>query len=190
MNANDDLAAALAGDEPDYDEAPYAPLDLEQASDWLTQIQQVRAKRQEYLDAHTAIVARLTKRLNDVLEPMARNEAWYVEALEIFHRTALTLDPKATKIQTPAGDLTSNAGQKKWVYEDEAALLEWAMANVTDAINLLPAPDPSLKKVELKKALNEHATFSDGVVVWEDGTLVPGVKVLPAERSFDVKPAE
>lgn len=190
MNPNDELAAALGGDEPDFTEEPYAPLDLDQATQWLTQLAEARSKRAEYEAALAAATLRLQERARKAFDGFDRAETWLTQALEIFHQTALTLDPKATKIETPAGDLTSNAGQQRWVYEDEAALLKWALVNANAAVNFPVAPEPTLKKNDLKKILKETATFSDGVVVAEDGTLVPGVKVLPARRTFEPKPAE
>jgi len=170
---------ALAGSEATQGEVP---LDLDQATQWVAQVKAIRGRKAEYQAAHAAAVSRLNAKLNEVCFNLDTQEEWMTDALEMYHRTVLANDAERITIQTPAGTLKSNKGQPKWVYEDEAAFEEWAFANIPTVVT--PHPD-TINKTKVKAALKD-ATFSDGVVVLKDGTAVPGLKVLPAERGFSI----
>jgi len=184
-NPTDDFEDALAGDEPDFEQKPTAPLDLDQATQWVAKVARARRLREEYQAAHAAAVARLNARLSERMSALDQQEEWYGEALAMFHRTALANDPEALTIPTPAGTLKSRKGQKQWTYGDEEALLAWAVENADDAVDYPPTPAPKVNKTRLKKALKD-AKVSDGVVMTDDGVAVPGVTVADAVRKFTI----
>ena len=185
-NPADEFESAIAGDAPDTDGEPTAPLDLDQATQWVAQVDRIRRLREEYQQAHAAAVARLNARLNARVSALAEQEEWYAEALEMFHRTVLASDSEALTIPTPAGTLKSRKGQPTFSYTDDEALLAWAMENANDAVDFPPTPDPRLNKTKFKKAVKE-AKVSDGVIITDDGEAVPGVTVADPERKFTIE---
>jgi hypothetical protein len=193
MNPTDDLSDALAGDEPDFDTEPSAPLDLDQVTQWVEQVARVRRLLDEYRQAHAAAVQRLNDRLNQRVEDLTKKEKWYEEALEVYHKVTIQNDPKALTIETPAGTLKSRMGQVEWEFFDEAAFTAWALENLPEVIaEPPPPPAPKPAKKEVKKALKDEAAkalkvagTSDAVLAC-DGAPVPGLRVLPAKRKYDV----
>jgi len=185
-NAHEDFEDALTGEEPDFAEEPSAPLDLDQATQWVAKVARARRLREEYVAAHTAAAARLNARLNERLSALDQQEEWYTEALVMYHRTVLATDTEALTIPTPAGTLKSRMGQPSWSYEDDDALLAWAVEHANDVVDFPPPPEPRVNKARLKKALKE-SKVSDGVVVTPEGEAVPGVKVTDAKRKFTVE---
>jgi hypothetical protein len=120
-------------------------------------------------------------------------EGWFSEALEMYHRTVLSLDPEAKTIPTPAGTLKSTATQPEWQFYDEEAFTTWALENLPEVIaEPPPPPAPKVVKTKVKAALKEDATdalklagTSDAVLTF-DGAVVPGLRVLPAGRNYKV----
>jgi hypothetical protein len=193
----DDIASdfedALAGDQPDFESKPTAPLDLDQATQWVAQVARARRLREEYEEAHRSAVARLNARLSVRVEALNQQEEWYAEALEMFHRTAIAVDETALTIPTPAGTLKSTKTQPTWEFYDEEAFTAWAVENLPAVIaEPPPPPAPKVVKAEVKKALKDEATevlkvagTSDAVLT-HDGAPVPGLRVLPAGRNYKV----
>jgi hypothetical protein len=188
-----DFEDALAPDEPDFTETPSAPLDLDQATQWVAKVARARRLREEYVAAHSAAVARLNARLNERVSALAAQEEWYGEALAMFHKTAIAVDPEALTIPTPAGTLKSTKTQPTWEFYDEAAFTAWAEENIPQVMaEPPPPPAPKVKKAEVKKALKADAEkalkvagTSDAVLMHDEAT-VPGLRVLPAGRNFKV----
>jgi hypothetical protein len=188
-----DFEDALAPDEPDFTEKPSAPLDLDQATQWVAKVARARRLREEYVAAHQAAVARLNARLNERVEALAQQEEWYGEALAMFHKTAIAVDPEALTIPTPAGTLKSTKTQPKWEFFDEAAFTAWALENAPEVIaEPPPPPAPKVVKTEVKKALKADAekalkvAGTSDAVLTHDGAPVPGLRVLPAGRNFKI----
>lgn len=184
-NPADDFEDALAGETPDFESEPAGALDLDQATQWVAQVRRIREKRDEYQAAHAAAVARLNARLAERMEALGQQEEWFTEALTIYHRTVLANDPEAKTIPTPAGTLKARKGQPGYSYEDEEALLAWAMENASDVVDVPPPPDPRVNKNRLKKVI-KAGKVSDGVIIMPDGEPVPGVKVTDAEVDYKV----
>lgn len=193
MNPEQDFADALEGDGPDFDAEPSAPLDMDQATQWVASLARVRRLREEYEAAHAAAINRLSARLFERMIALDTQEGWFSEALEMYHRTVLSLDPEAKTIPTPAGTLKSTATQPEWQFYDEEAFTVWALENLPEVI-ADPPPPPALKvaKAKVKAALKEDAAealkvagTSDAVLTY-DGAEVPGLRVLPAGRNYKV----
>ena len=188
-----DFEDALAGDQPDFESKPTAPLDLDQATQWVAQVARARRLRDEYEEAHRAAVARLNARLDERVEALNQQEEWYAEALEMFHRTAIAVDDKALTIPTPAGTLKSTKTQPVWEFYDEAAFTAWALENLPEVIAPLPEPpEPKVAKNAVKKALKDDAEAviklagtSDAVLTHEEAP-VPGLRVLPPGRNYKI----
>jgi len=169
---------ALAGDDAKQGEVP---LDLDQATQWVAQVKDIRDRKAEYQAAHTAATKRLNAKLAEVCSSLDTQEEWMTDALEMYHRTVLANDDTRVTIQTPAGVLKSNAGQNKWVYDDQT-FEAWAMENIPSAVT--PHPD-TINKTKAKSALKD-ATISDGVVITKDGVKVPGITITKPERTFKI----
>jgi hypothetical protein len=192
MDITQDFEDALAGDEPTFDEV-HAPLDLDQATQWVAQVARARRLREEYQEAHRAAVARLNARLAERITALTQQEEWYEEALVMYHRTLLATDPEAKTVPTPAGTLKSTATQPTWEFYDEDAFTAWAVENLPSVIaEPPPLPAPKVVKAEVKKALKDEAAevlkvagTSDAVLT-HDGAPVPGLRVLPAGRNYKV----
>jgi hypothetical protein len=194
MNPEQDFADALGGDEVDFDAKPQAPLDLDQVTQWVAQLARVRHLRDEYDTAYAAAVARLSARHAERKAALDTQEAWFAEALEMYHRTVLAADPQAKTIHTPAGVLKSTATQPSWEFYDEAAFAEWAMENLPQVFSEpLPPPAPKVVKNEVKKALKDEAdealkvAGTSDAVLTHDGVPVPGLRVKPAGRNYKVE---
>jgi len=190
MSIEDEFEEALAGEGPDFEADPASAatgLDLDQVTQWVAQVDQVRRKRAEYQAAHQAAVQRLNGRLQERLSALDAQEEWLEEALTVYHKTVIANDPRALTIHTPAGTLKSTKGQPKYDYADEAALVAWALENAPEIVDVPPAPEPRVPKNNLKKLLKEQgAKISDGTLVLDDGTAVPGVKAEKARRNYNV----
>lgn len=193
MTITDEFDEALAGEAPDFDAEPTPALDLDQATQWVAQVARVRRLRDEYLAAHAAATARLNARLNERLAALNEQEAWFEEALAMYHRVLLANDPEAKTVPTPAGTLKSTATQPTWEFYDEEAFTAWAVENMPQVIaEPPPPPAPKVVKTEVKKVLKAEAAealkmagTSDAVLT-HDGAAVPGLRVLPAGRNYKV----
>lgn len=148
----------------------------------MAQVKAIRARLTEYEEAHVAARNRLNAKMEEIRSNLETQEEWILDALEMYHRTVLANDDTRVTIPTPAGTLKSNAGRNKWVYEDDAAFQAWVMTNVPSAV---VAHEETIDKNKAKAGLKD-ATISDGVLVLKDGTTVPGVKIVPPERTFSV----
>lgn len=187
MSFEEELQAALIGDEPDFRGTPSADtlaLDSDQATRWMAQLDSIRCKRTEITAARDAAVARLDKLTNARKATLAEQEAWIEEALAIFHQVMLANDPEgAMTIVLPTGVLKSGTwGGDVWTYEDEDKFEAWVMDRLPGAVDY---PAPKVQKGVAKKLIQEGTLrISDDVVVLTDGSTVPGLKVTKRERSF------
>lgn len=188
-----DFEDALGGETPDFEAKPEPALDLDQATQWVAELARIRRVRAEYEQAYTAAVARLSERRSQRLASLNEQEAWYAEALELYHRVVLANDKKAITIPTPAGTLTSRMGQPKWEFYDEDAFTAWALNNLPEVI-ADPPPPPAVRpaKNKVKKVLKDEAAkvlavegTSDAVLTYNDAP-VPGLRVLKAKRNYEV----
>jgi len=181
-----ELEAALIGPEPDMSIPAHEqeiPLDADQATRWLAQLDSVRRKRHEVTVAFGAAV----KRMKDVVDARVGNldeqEAWLEEALAVYHEIMLAEDPEGAKtITLPTGTLKSGTwGGDVWTWTEEA-FEPWAMENLPGAVEY---PPPKVSKTTAKKLIKEATVrVSDGVVQLADGTTVPGLTVAERARQY------
>jgi len=186
---------AISGNrEPEGSPEENGPEDFDEVTQMVAELAYNRARRAEVEDAFQKALSRLNASYEEAVSGFDQKIEWYEEALELFHRTAFAIDPKKISIPTPAGTLKSNAGQKKWIYDDEEAFRKWAEDNMPLVFEEpKPAPAPAIKRNEVKKVLADAADAalkvagtSDAVLTYK-GMTVPGLHVEPAGRTFKVE---
>ena len=156
----------------------------DQATQWLAELALVRRKKKEVADAHAALLARVKATVDARNVTLTDHENLLEEVLTVYHEMRLVEDPDGCKtIVLPTGTLSSRMGTRTWVYQNEDDFEAWAVENVPAAVTY---PEPKVSKAEVKKVVKD-AKISDGRIMLADGTTVPGVLVLDAERSFKVK---
>lgn len=173
----DDLTAALAGDEPDYDTDPAPPEDADHANRMLRRLARVRREMAD-LDALVAAERERLDAWHDARRAILLNrERWIADGLEMWHRAILAMDPKRKSINLPCGTLKLRARQDEYVFTDEAAFIAWAEGH---------QPDLLRTKVEVdRKAVRGALAITDtGAAVTEDGEVVPGVEVTIRPAGF------
>ena len=184
-----DLEEAI-WDTDEFQGAPIATPNADLATQWLGKLNAVRQRKQEYIDAHRAVVERLNNRLGERTFAMDQEISWLEESLEMYHRTALSADSKRLTIDLPTGTLVSRKQPDRWEYEDESAYMEWALERgFNDTIDFPPAPDPRISKAAVKREFKDNQT-SDGRILLGDGTVVPGVRITKGERKYEAKTEE
>jgi Bacteriophage Mu Gam like protein len=105
--------------------------------------------------------------------------SFHLTVLEGYHRARLADDPKAKTISLPSGTLTARTGQPKWDIDAET-FIPWALANRGDhLLRVKHEPD----RAEMKRTL----TIEGGNAVTDNGEVVAGVVIEPAEVKFSVK---
>lgn len=207
----DELDAALAGPEPDWDTEPEAPPDAEHADGMLFRLRMLRRERDADRAAAETRISQIVSWQAEREGRFSSQESWIVEALERYHRAVLRLDPRALTIHLPSGDLPSRMGQAQWDIDDEK-VIEWLVPQETrDAVML--AAEGALEKVEaalreagvpvevLRVAVTpsvalDRAAFKawatrrdekDQPKAWgvtPSGETIPGVEVAPPTRLF------
>lgn len=112
------------------------------------------------------------------------NDVAYFEAiLTQYARQQREADNRKT-IETPYGMVKSRATQNKFRILDEQAFLDWAEANMPEAINVKRTPALSV----LKENVTVEKTDSLGLVAMlEHGEIIPGVTVDPADVNYTVE---
>lgn len=112
------------------------------------------------------------------------NDVAYFEAiLTQYARQQREADNRKT-IETPYGVVKSRATQNKFRVLDEQAFLDWAEANMPEAINVKRTPALSV----LKESVTVEKTDSLGLVAMlEHGEIIPGVTVDPADVNYTVE---
>jgi len=179
----------MVGPEPDISSEPVPPEDTDTANRWLGALGATRRRRAEFQDALEAQQERLDTFARQELARFAEKEAWLEGALALYHTAVLEREPKRVTIPLPNGRLTSVGGQPSFEITDPERLVVWLEESglAGSVIDYPPAPDPKIKKVPLRQAL-EGFRISDGVPVTEAGEVVPGVTVTAARRTFTAKP--
>jgi hypothetical protein len=183
LTIEEELQAAIIGES--ILDAPYdgSPVDSDQANRWLAELDNVRTKRAEVEAAFNAAVARMRDVVDRRLANLDQHEEVLLEALEVYHQMKLAEDPDGAKtIVYPCGTLVSRMGQPS--YDVDTDIFDaWALQNLPGAVE---HPEPKVSWSAAKKLLKD-ARVSDGRICLTDGTVVPGVVVHDAERTFKAK---
>lgn len=82
--------------------------------------------------------------------------------------------------KTPYGKVAFTKCQPKWNYDDEKLLEHLESVSALDLIRVKKEPN----KVEIKK---RFAAKENGLVIDEDGTIIPGIKVEYLEDKLSIK---
>lgn len=155
-------------------------IDDENKANWaLRKMAQIDARRVEIAEQANRERERIDAWEKRVMDPLDRDLMFFSGLLTEFHRAQLEADPDRKTIDLPAGKLFSRAGQQKWLVDNDA-FLEWARENAPNLIRQKEEPD----KTALKKAFSVNMGDVSGAAVSEDGEIVPGIEVTPANTSF------
>lgn len=183
------IAALLEGDEPPWDDDPETPGDEHRANQMLARIGRLEGEL-----AHAAEIAerqarQLQEWLAEQTEPREKQLGWLRTALEDYQRRVYATTQLAT-ISLPAGDLASTKAQPDWIFDDEAAFLDWAIENAPSAIR---RKAPEIDKVEAKRLLTRRDARGNPVAFGfdEKGLRPPGLQIFEheqADRHYHQKP--
>jgi hypothetical protein len=102
----------------------------------------------------------------------------YFTAILVEYGTTQRSNEDRKSIETPYGSVKSRIGQPKYVYE-QSELIEWAIQS-----------RPALVRVKQEldlAALKNMSVTPDGMVITEDGEIVPTVFVSPATVNYTVE---
>jgi hypothetical protein len=187
-----DLTDVLAGDPPEFDDEPVAPIDADQADRWLRRLRILA----EQDDADTELAnterARIDLWLTLQQQHRAKDREWLESSLTLHMENHLrTAGPRAAKtIHLPNGDLIARAAPPVYDYDDEEAFVVWAER--TGRENLLrfrdPEPDKNAVKAAFPLAPGELAQLQPGTpttVLAEDRCACMGWKDEPDENCTD-----
>lgn len=175
----DDLDAAMAGDEPEWDSEPTPAVDLVEVDRWLT-----RLARLDRVDEQTRMLAGLRRSTVDEweAEQLARTAVqrdWLVASLRGFHQAVLADDEKRKTITLPSGVLKARAQQPVWSFDDDR-FLAWAREHRPELVRV-PVASPAPDRAEARKVLQ----VVDGRVIDPTtGQVVDGVTVTPKPDKF------
>lgn len=179
----DDLDAAVAGDEPDYDTEPETPDDQDHANRLLRRYARVLREVDAVNEVYDAEIERIEVRRRHRLDILDGQKAWLAQALEMYHRARLADDPNAKSIELPNGTLKSRRQQPEWTFDPDV-FVAWAAEHHPDLVRVPAPPAPAPDKVAAKKALS----VADGTAVDpSSGEVVPGVTVEERGPSFTVE---
>lgn len=155
------------------------PLDADQATKWLAELNMVRRKRAEVNAAVKAAVERINKAVADRITQLNSDEAFLEECLEVYHKVRLAEDPEGAKTLTyPTGTLKARKQPDSWEHDDKT-FEKWAVVNMPGVVSYVP----KVAWGEAKKSFAK-SRISDGKVCLTDGTVVPGVTVRPGAKKF------
>lgn len=191
FNIADELAKAIMGTPLEVG-TPVEELVLshDQATEWLAQLESVRQRHREVVEAQAYVVAKMDEVTKPRLRALEEEEAALCEALGIFHEMMVEVDKEHNlTIPLPTGTLKSGTwGGDIWEYDD-AAFEPWAMENLPGAVEF---PEPKVLKGPAEKLIKEATLrVSDGVVVLADGSPVPGLTIKERPRAYKaVTPTE
>jgi hypothetical protein len=126
---------------------------------------------------------RINEWLGSVNAPLIR-DINYFEALLTEYALDCRVDPSDGRktISLPAGKVSTRAKQPKWTVNNDE-FIPWAEENFPDLIRIKKEPDLSAIKERFSGAPVAEA---DGVVVTEDGEIIPGVSIMEQEWSANI----
>lgn len=175
------------GDDPDFGADPTPPQNAEQASWQLRRLAKVRAQMAEIERVAQADIDRAEAWKSARLEALRKDERFWADGLEMWHRAVLSEDPSRKTISLPCGTLKSRAQQPVWEFDDET-FIAWASEHAPELVRI-PEPKPAIDRNAAKKALTPApnvATLDGQAVLTPEGELVPGVSVSVRPPSFTV----
>lgn len=188
QDAYDELSDYIAADEVIRQrptEEDWSTLTLADA-DWHARSAR---KRQRRIDEAHATADIMRARIDEWIERTTKLDterlARHHRALEAYHRRRIDADPNERTVELPTGGrLRSQAGKLSVAIIDEAAALEWANAELPDAV----VTTSKLDKTVLAKAGGSKADAEPGEypAVTDDGEVIPGVAIVRGDRRFYV----
>lgn len=185
--AEQSLAEFLEGEQPDYDEAPEAPRDADEANTRLRRLARIRAEIGAVEDQARTQIDQIQAWLDARKATLANRERWLTEGLEMWHRAVLSDDPDRKTISLPCGTLSARRQQPVWEF-DEPTFLAWAIEHAPDLVRV-PEPKPQVERAAAKKALH-LPPLTEGEscrpIDEDTGEMVPGVTVTVRPPSFTV----
>jgi hypothetical protein len=198
-------ADALVDDEPDFD-VDAEPIDmtheadaLAQADRYLRYLRVLASDRALIVDVYEAEITRLQERRDAQLATIDAAAERYSGPVRDLHRALREKDDRRKTIKLPNGTLKSTAGQPGWEV-DPTTFVPWAQENERTELLHDPKP-PAPDKKAIKDALQPHPSMAewkdDGIseapefaALTDDGQVVPGVTVTPADVTYDIKVGE
>lgn len=142
--------------------------DLEGATWTFRKLRAISDKVREIEAVATAEIERIETWKQEQLRQYKDDSEFFEGCISAYFVEERSKDKKF-KLSTPYGKVSSRKS-KKWVYEDEQAVIDYCYENEIDAIRT---------KVEIDKS-NLKKIFKDGVNQ-ETGELLPGIRIEETE---------
>jgi phage/plasmid-associated DNA primase len=162
-------------------------IDDDQKANWaLRKIRHLKQKKKENKEFANTEIETIQKEIDEVNQWLESenssldNDIEYMEGiLRVYAEQLKKDDPELKTHKLPFGQLQFRKQRDKWEYDDDK-LLEFAEANIKDAVKIKKSVDKRKLKQKLK-------VVGDKAVVADTGEVIEGVKVIKRGEKFKVK---
>lgn len=175
------LGELLAGDPPDFDDEPVAPVDADQANRWLYRIAQLDAADAADIEIANTERARIDLWLSLQLQRRAHDRDWLTKSLTLMHETAVRNGGPKT-VHLPNGTLVARQQPPEWTFDDR--FIDWAEKHNPD---LLRRPPAEIDKNAAKKAIDPDGNIVSKLDPGDELFVAPGVTVIKRPDKVTIK---
>ena len=144
-----------------------------------------KKKMVENENAANAEYQRINEWLNRVNSRYARDIEYFEAILTQYARVQRQSEGRKS-IDTPYGMVKSRATQSKFKVEDPEEFIQWASINAPQLVYIKASPNLTALK---EFASAEETQTLGAVAMTEDGEIIPGVTVEPANVNYTVEVA-
>lgn len=159
--------------------------DLEGLNWTFRKISALQARIKEIEDVAKLEVERVEKWRKSQTEALESDVNFFSEQVKIYHANELANDPKRKSIKTPFGTAKSTTRKASLEAVDKSVLLEYAKSSAQEYVKT--EVKESVDWAALKGKLHIVEKDDGLIVIDEDGQLVDGVAVKPAETTFKLE---
>jgi hypothetical protein len=168
---NDSIGVAYDTDDVEDEDQAAEPIgDMAAAERAMSAVRYFTQRQAEIQATHKAEQERLDEWAAEEGRKLEERKSWHVLALQGWHQAVYATDESRKTINLPSGKLKRLPGSESLEVLDEEAFTATAPEELVQV-------KKSVKKTETR--LHIKAT----------GEALPGVRVVPAEPSFEVKPS-
>jgi ABC-type hemin transport system substrate-binding protein len=168
---NDSIGVSYDTDDIEDEDQAVEPIgDMAAAERAMSAVRYFTQRQAEVQATHKAEQERIDAWAAEEDRKLEERKKWHVLALQGWHRAVVADDETRKTINLPSGKLKRLAGSESLEVLDEEAFLA-------------VAPD---ELVQVKKSVKKTETR---LHIKATGEVLPGVRVVPAEPLFEVKPS-
>jgi phage host-nuclease inhibitor protein Gam len=156
--------------------------DLEQLNWAFRKLSALVAKQSEVDKLAQMEIERINQWHRKELAGITQSVEFFIFLVSEYMNEQRANDPKFKKVETPYGKTVFKKQQPEWVYEDEAAVIDY----------LKVAGHNHLIKIEEKPIKTDFKKFveinGEAVVDRDTGAVIPGIKVVERPDKIEIKP--